>query len=230
MNRPYRYVSVDDEPAAHRALRSLMQRHPRFEAQGAYCDPVLACAELASQSTDLLFLDIEMPVLSGLQLLKELEKPPVTIMVTAHQDFALEGFELGVRDYLLKPVSPERVNVSLERVLPILDLHRRQKDQGLSASLPFKDGHATVFVSPAEIRFIDAEGPYSRLVLQNQTLLVTEALKQLDDRLRPFGFVRIHKSHLINRRHLARLDGERVYTYDDLYRHRGRAYKDRLDL
>ena len=224
----YRYISLDDEPAAHRVLRRLLSDHAQFADAGAFDDPESARTCLKAKRADLLFLDIEMPQCTGLKFLQSLANPPPTILVTAHAEFALKAFELGVRDYLLKPVSADRIGQCLDRVLPILEEARRIGDSGISPALAFKSGHATIFLSPEAIVAVDADGNFSHLITSEREIHISEPLKSLEERLAPFGIVRCHKSHLINIAAVKKLCTSSMQLSAAISRPVGRAYRSLL--
>ncbi|NRA29485.1 MAG: response regulator transcription factor [Parvularculaceae bacterium] len=191
----YRYAIIDDEHPAIVALKVLMQKHERFKLVGTGSSSEQAQALLSQGQIDLLFLDIEMPQMSGLDLLRAHPEAPVTIFVTAHPIYALEAFELGVRDYLTKPVSPERLEAAIQQVEPLL-----ANAADTPAMLAFKDGHARRLLAPQSIDAIEAQGNLSLLHLRTgEACLVSESLSSLEQRLEPFGFLRAHRSFLVNR-------------------------------
>jgi DNA-binding LytR/AlgR family response regulator len=217
----YLYASLDDEPASHTALRALMARHPVFVDAGGFLSAREATIALASRPVDLLFLDVEMPALNGLDFLRSCPNRPLSVLITAHAHFAVEAFELAVRDYLLKPVSPERLAMCLDRLCPLLAA------QACSAGkLAFADGRRFAFFAPNDILAIDGEGNFSTVVTRKGSALVSESLKSVENRLLLFGFRRIHRSHLVPLAGIRRWLGEEVVLDGDLRRPVGRAYRD----
>lgn len=187
------YSVVDDEPAAHIVFSKIMNRHKDFILNGSYYSADSALQGLMKSRPDLVFLDFRMPGMSGIELLKRMTIPLVSVMTTAHSGHALDAYDLGVRDYLLKPVSQERLDVCLERLRPILS------GSGKAAKyLAFPIGHAFRMTHPSDILAVEASGNFSTLITVNEKILVSENLKSVDRRLAPFGFCRIHKSFIIN--------------------------------
>lgn len=204
--KPFRFVVIDDELPAIDVTKTLMQAHPGFLFSSAWQNPEKALQEFEQDVPDLLFLDVEMPTMTGLEFLQLLNhqgisKPPITILVTAFSEYAVDAFSLGVREYVLKPMSAERLKLALSNVKPLLEVSRQnpQINKTTANSLAFKDGYEQRFINPTEIVRILAEGNFSTLVLASgKTCLISESLRELNQRLVSFGFVRVHKSTLVN--------------------------------
>lgn len=230
MVSPFRYASIDDEPASHEALRVLMGAHADFLDHGRFFTPEAALQALCAAPVDLLFVDIEMPSMSGLEFLAASTFRCVSVLLTAHAEYALQAYELGVRDYLLKPISAMRLGNSLERLRPLLLLQRDAGSPESVAPLAFAVGRELRYVSPDDIRAIDAEGNFSTIVTADGKLFVSESLKALESRLKLFGFVRVHKGHLVNRRHVCAWIGDEIVLSASLKRPLGRAYRSSVKL
>ena len=222
--RPYRAVSIDDEVSAHNALRALLEGMSDITFAGSFVSAEAARGAIVSGGCDLLFLDIAMPELSGLDFLRSLENPPVTVLLTAHVGHALEAFQLGVRDYLLKPVARERLQQCLDRIRPLLDAAR---EGALRAPmrLSIKCGSAYRLIDPVRTVRAEAAGNFSILHADGQEIFASESLKDLHERLAPFGFLRIHKSHLVALRFVASVTAGEVLLQDGGRLPLGRAYR-----
>lgn len=224
MNR-FRAVSVDDEPGAHAALGVLLKDIADFELAATYTSPKLAVSALAQMRCDLLFLDVAMPEMDGLELLRRLPQPPVTILLTARVEHALAAFDLGVRDYLLKPVSPQRLQRSLDHIRPLL-----QATAGAAGSAParlsIKCGVAHRLVDPSRVARVEAEGNFSVVHAADGRIFASETMKELQYRFAPFGFMRIHKSHLVNVHCVASIAPGEIRLLDGLILPLGRTYRD----
>ncbi len=230
-----RYASLDDEPFAHEVLRVLIQPHLDFVDHGAYLDAGSARDGLAQHPVDLLFLDIQLQTCTGLDFLAQYERPTfATVLVTAYAQYALEAFGLGVRDYLLKPMSGERLALCLERIRPLVDLGAPEPLRHVSGRLAFSTGRSHLLEAPGAIAAVDAYGNFSRLCRVPSTMgaepnpLISESLKSLEIRLEPFGFLRCHKGHLVNLAHVIGLDAAGVHLSDGSSRPVGRAYRQTL--
>lgn len=222
----FRWAALDDEPPALDVMRALMKPVEGAECVGCWTEPAEALKAFAARPPDLLFLDVEMPRLSGLEFLEHLQCRPVTALVTAHPQYAVDAFPLGVREYVLKPVSAARLAIALENLRPLL---LRSAGGAEVSLLAFRAGHEQVLQDPLQIVSIEADGNFSHLKMADgSSTMVSEPLSALDARLQPFGFLRVHRSFIVNRAHIAahsrslvRLSGGGVLAV-------GRAYADRL--
>lgn len=193
------YAVVDDEPAAHAVLASLMQRHLKFRLVGSYHRADDAERGLEITPARLLFVDISMPGTTGFELLERLmtlgrTALPVTVMTTAHADKALRAYDLGVRDYLLKPIAQDRLDSCIERLMPLL-----AQSLNSARSMAFSTGHSHRLCDLATTLAFEADGNFAWLITADARFLVSESLKSLEGRLNPFGFIRCHKRYIINR-------------------------------
>jgi DNA-binding LytR/AlgR family response regulator len=222
LDRTLRVLAVDDEAPALDDLVYLLRSDPRI----AHAEPVtdattaLRClhrAEDAGQPFNAVFLDIRMPGLDGLDLARVLSRfaqPPPIVFVTAHQQPAVEAFELKALDYLLKPVRPERLAESVHRIVhevwdgktpePAAQPGAPAPDAG-DEVIPVELGGVTRFIRLADIRYVEAHGDYARLHTATGSGLVRAALSGLEERWRSAGFVRIHRSHLVSLGHIEEL-------------------------
>ncbi len=207
---------VDDEYLALNLLETFIQETPELEIVDKVKSPVKALEILSQSRIDLLFLDIQMPTLSGNNLLRTLPRPPVTIFTTAYADFAVEAFNLNVADYLLKPFSFERflqaVNKAKERL-------RENPVPLTGASLPLagaeenreffsvKVDGKVVKVRYEDILFIEGLKEYVRIVCRDARYVTLESLKNLEELLPQSHFVRVHKSYIVAKDKVQALDG-----------------------
>lgn len=220
--KPFTALSLDDEPSAHRVLQRLIDALPELVLTACCTEPDEAARLLDRGGVDLLFLDVAMPKISGLDFLRSLPHPPVTVLITAHGSYAMDAFQLGVRDYLLKPVSPQRLRRCLDHVMPLLG------GGNGGARLAVKQGSGHFLFNPDEISHIEAAGNFSMIHVGDDEVLVSEPLKDLEERLAPFGFIRVHKSHLVNSAGVIRLQPGYVCMRDGRKAPLGRMYKHAL--
>ncbi|MGO4891945.1 LytR/AlgR family response regulator transcription factor [Flavobacterium sp. W21_SRS_FM6] len=203
----YRTLIIDDEPLAHEVLQHHLQRHRDIEIAGHCYNATQALSYLANQQVDLLLLDINMPALSGIELLKVLSKPPLVIIISAYQEYAIQGFELDVADYLLKPVSFERLSQALTKV-------RKRSDEQHSVMPSFivlKVDRERRKFNFDDISLIEAYGNYLKVWQGEQVTLVSSTLKQCLQQLPAQHFVQIHKSFVINKNGVCAVDNEHVF-------------------
>lgn len=194
---PLRVVLVDDDPTALALLRHFVSRLPDLRIEAEFADAASARRFLQEHPVDLLLLDIHLPDGDGFGLLDALPQPPAVILTTSSVSDSLLAYEYGVVDYLVKPLSFERFREAVGRVL------RRAAPP--SPTVLLKDGRGLVPVSLADLRYVSAEGPYSRLHLSGKSLLVNHLLADLQERLPADAFVRVHRSYIVGLAHVSRL-------------------------
>jgi DNA-binding LytR/AlgR family response regulator len=228
LERSLRVLAVDDEAPALEDLVYLLRSDPRIAHVEAVTDATKALRVLhramdAGQPLDAVFLDIRMPGLDGLDLARVLSRfaqPPPVVFVTAHQQPAVEAFELKALDYLLKPVRAERLAESVHRIVhevwdsktaveptapaPAQPANSTPPEMG-DEVIPVELGGVTRFIRLADIRYVEAHGDYARLHTATGSGLVRAALNGLEERWRSAGFVRIHRSHLVSLGHIDEL-------------------------
>jgi DNA-binding LytR/AlgR family response regulator len=203
-----RVLVIDDERPALDELTYLLERDERVAEVHATDSPTEALRLLQQLEVDAVFLDIQMPGLTGIELAQVLSRfktPPAAVFVTAHEQHAVDAFDLQAVDYVLKPVREDRLAEAVRRVL---STSRAVKDV---EQVPVERGGVTRFVSISRIRYVEAEGDYARLHVGEETYLVRVPLTQLEHDWAGSGFVRIHRSLLIATAYVeeVRVDGGR---------------------
>jgi two-component system LytT family response regulator len=209
-----RTLIVDDEPLARQRLRALLEDDPDIDILGECGDGKQALAELRQQRPDLVFLDVQMPVLDGFGVLEELAGAvmPVVIFVTAHDRYALKAFEVHALDYLLKPFDRDRFGAALTRAKTqvhqgrtgalderLLDLLQSVPSRrALTERLVVKSGGRVTFVRIEDIDWIEAAANYVRLHVGKENHLLRESMSGLEGKLDTARFVRIHRSTIVN--------------------------------
>jgi DNA-binding LytR/AlgR family response regulator len=189
-----RALVLDDEAPALDELAFLLRRDPRGAEVHATDSPTEALRLLKERDVDVVFLDIQMPGLDGIELasvLTRFKSPPAIVFVTAHEQHAVDAFELNAVDYVLKPVRAERIAEAVRRVLAAA------REEAPGDQVPVERGGVTRFVPVSEIRYVEAEGDYARLHTATESHLVRIPLSQLELQWADAGFVRIHRSILV---------------------------------
>ena len=199
-------IIVDDEPLSQDVIRDFVEACPELELFGVCNDALEAGQLLKQKSIDLLFLDINMPKLSGIGFVKSLKEPPLFILVTAYPEFALEGFEVDAVDYLLKPVSFERFRAAVNRAIERYSSREESTGQHLMVRANKKDYR----INFDEIIYLEAQGDYVRFVTETQSLMVHGRFKDFIARLPKSRFGRIHKSYVVSIAKVVYLEGNRV--------------------
>lgn len=211
-----RAVVVEDEPLAMRALRELVATVDWLDLAGEASDGRTAVSVIDEARPDLLFLDVRLPELSGLEVLKQIRHDPAVVFTTAYDNYAVTAFELGAVDYLMKPFGPERFRKSMERVRRRLHEQdgassiRERVTELLDEPLPVKrlfvrDAGSIVPVRTASVVRFEAADDYVVMHLPGQTHVLSTHLGDLEERLDPSRFLRVHRSHLVNLDHVAEM-------------------------
>jgi two-component system LytT family response regulator len=196
-------VIVEDEPLARNLMVEYVRKVPSLNLIEACSSPIAAIEVLRNNSIDLLFLDVQMPELTGISLLKVLQKKPLVVLTTAYSEYALEGYELDVADYLLKPITFERFLKALDKVLQRLEGKRNtiQDSPVQENSNPFvfvKDGTKLVKVQLDDILYIEGLKDYVTIHTKQQKIVSLQRLKVLEEQLPANKFIRIHNSFIVS--------------------------------
>ena len=213
---------ADDEAPARQRIIDLLRRDSQVAAIIEVSDGLSAVEIIQNRQPDLVFLDVQMPELNGLQVIAEVgaERMPITVFVTAYDEHAIRAFEANALDYLLKPFSDERFEVTIARVSARMDERSMQEfgqrilrfvSAAPARDLPLdrlvvKSGGSTRFVRVADIDWIEAAGVYANLHIGGKELLYRAALSELAERLDPVRFVRVHRSAIVNIESILRLE------------------------
>ena len=223
MSSPIRCLVVDDEPLAHQVLTQFINQTPGLVLAGTCRNAMEAHEHLTQHPVDLMFLDIEMPLMNGLSFLRTLKQPPKTIITTAYREYAYEGYELDVLDYLLKPFSYERVRKAADRlqpaaVAPNADEEKTLllKDQGSLFKVPYRD-----------ILYVEGCKDYVKVVTASKTHLHHATMQAMTDSLGE-AFVRVHRSFIVGAAHIKLLQPEQVVLADGSLIPIGNSYKAEL--
>lgn len=207
-------IIVDDEPLAQDILETYLQKIPQIELI-AKCDNAFEANDvLQAHDVDLMFLDINMPQLTGTEFLKGLTDPPVTIFTTAYPNYALEGFELNALDYLVKPISTERFLTACNRAIEQAELKQKAKagqvQDGGADFFFVKADKKLVRVNMADIVYIEGLKDYVIIRMPNDRVITLQTMKSLEDRLPTANFQRIHRSFIVNLDRIEALHGNMV--------------------
>ncbi len=209
---PMRTLLVDDEPLARQRLRTLLQRESDVDVVAECGDGEQAVAAIAEHRPDLVFLDVQMPLLDGFDVLESLEpeERPVVVFVTAYDQYALRAFEVHALDYLLKPFDRDRFQKTMQRVRAELQRGNRGADPRLTSLLEevktrkpaerllIKSSGRVYFLRVEDIDWIEAAGNYARLHAGSEMHLLRETMNGLETRLDAQKFLRIHRSTIVN--------------------------------
>ena len=197
-----KYVIIDDDETDRMIIELEAKKFPFLQLSASFTNPIEALDTLAENKHDILFLDIEMPGLSGVEFLKKYKSPDIlSVLVTSHPEFALEGFELDVFDYLVKPVSSERFATCAMRLHDFCRMRVKSfsfDTEEESNSIMIKQGYDKFKISLNDILYVEAMRDYTRVVTAEKQYLVLSTLCNFSKKL-PGSFIRIHRSYIVNR-------------------------------
>lgn len=222
-------IVVDDEPIARDIAIKYISEIPYLSLTGSCKDAFEAMEILKAKNIDLIILDINMPRLSGMSMLRTLKIVPDVIVTSAYSEYALEGFELSVTDYLLKPFSFERFVQATEKVFK--KLHKEAPLTTITEEhehyLFIKSDKRHIKIAISEIRFIEANGNYVNIYLGGNKLIAKQTLSDIEKQLPIKEFIRIHKSYIVSYRHITYFEGNQVAIGERLLPI-GKVYRDNI--
>ncbi|MFC1725925.1 LytR/AlgR family response regulator transcription factor [candidate division KSB1 bacterium] len=205
-------IIVDDEPIAHDVLEEHISAVESLELVGKFYDPVEAVNYLSNQSVELIFLDIKMPKLSGIEFLDTMINPPMIIITSAYSEFALEGFEHSVLDYLLKPISFSRFLKAVNKAVgkPDKSFQDSAVDHAAADFIYLKSDKIIHRIKLADITYIESWGNYIKVYYNKQMLLVTDTMNNIEKALPNEKFVRTHRSFIVSIDKIEQLEGNLI--------------------
>lgn len=205
-----RAIAIDDEPMALEVVRAHAAKVPFLELLGCFTDAFKALEFLQNESVDLLFLDIKMPDISGLEFVTSLPKKPMVIFTTAYSEHAVTSFELDAVDYLLKPFSLPRFVKACNKAHELLHLRGTSPVAPVKDYLFLKTGYEQVKVHYDEILYLEAAGNYVTFVLKDKKLLSRITIQELTEQLPADSFVRVHRSYIVAKKQIDKIERHQV--------------------
>ncbi len=208
---------VDDEPLPLELLADYINKTPFLELVGSFTNPLEALVALKNQPVDLIFLDIQMPELNGIQFTQLVGEKPKIIFTTAYTNYALQGYELNVVDYLLKPVPFDRFLKAATKALQSLQPPADHAPEttvtaGTHPELIFvKSGYKTIKIVLSEILFLESLKEYVAIHQPSEKILTLDSMKKMEEILPPQLFVRVHKSYIVNIKHIDSIERNRIF-------------------
>ncbi len=226
----YKCVIIDDEPLAAGIIEEHIKCTPSLHLERSFTNPVKAYEYLSEYKTDILFIDIQMPDLSGIELVKQLEFKPAVIFTTAFDQYALEGFRVDAMDYLLKPVDYPEFLKAVEKAKKWLDLTHKVLDiQQDNQFLFIKSEHRVTRIELNAIKFIEGMSEYVRIHREHEKPVMTLlSIRALESHLPKDQFMRIHKSYLVNLTKIKDIENNFVTFGDGKILPVSKAFKPRL--
>jgi len=211
------YIIVDDEPLAHDLIEEFCSMLPHLILKQNCYNALEAMKFLHSSNVDIMFLDLNMPKLSGFEFLKTLTDPPKVIVTTAYKEFAWEGYELNVSDYLLKPFSFDRLVKAINKAVgELVEKEQRSLSSGSHQRFFVKGDKTYHQISSHEILFIEAYGNYTKLYFENEMIVSHESISHFEKTLSSVDFLRVHKSFLVALDKIKQVEGNRLKILDHI--------------
>lgn len=225
-------LAIDDEPLALLQLKSLIEKTPFLQLVAA-CDGAIEAYNVLNQNeVDVIFVDINMPDLNGLDFVRSLANPPLVVFSTAYSQYAVEGFKVNAIDYLLKPFGMPEFVKSAEKVRRQYELmHQGQQEVKpgtlANGTLFVKCDYRTIRINVSDIKYVESMSEYLRIHLDNgEKLMTLMSMKRLDEMLPPKDFIRVHRCYIVNMNKVKEISKMRILIDADTYLPISDMYKD----
>lgn len=205
-------IAIDDEPIALEVIKNLSSKISFIELRAFFTDAFKAIDFLQKEKIDLIFLDIKMPDISGIDFLKSIRNPPMVIFTTAYSEHAVQSFELDAIDYLLKPFSQPRFLKACNKAYEQYQLKNRSGNFSSEPESVFiKSGYEQIRIRFDEILYVESNGNYMQFVLTGQKILSRLTMSEVEELLPAGAFIRIHRSYIVSKKQISKMDKNSVY-------------------
>ena len=214
-----KYLIIDDEYIAHDIIKGYCDLLPNMQLMKNCYDGLEAIEYLNNNTVDLIFLDLNMPKLKGFEFLKTLSAPPKVIVTTAYEEFALEGYELNISDYLLKPFSFERFLKAINKTVSTTNKTKEsivEKNDTASKSIFLRSNSKYIQVTIDTIQYIEASGNYTMVITPNETITIREKVSDVLELLNDIDFIQVHKSFAVSKKHIKSIEGNRIFISEHI--------------
>jgi len=212
------YLIIDDEHIAHDIIKNYCDLLPNMQLMKNCYDGLEAFEYLNKNDVDLIFLDLNMPKLKGFDFLKTLKNPPKVIVTTAYKEFALEGYELNISDYLLKPFGFERFLKAINKTFSASNIQEivPSKNNTISKRIFIRSNKKYIQIEIDAILFIEASGNYTKVITKLEIITVREKISSVLDVLPKEDFLQVHKSFAVAPKHIKSIEGNRIFIFDHI--------------
>ena len=229
-----RCIAIDDEPLALQQMEGYINKTPYLELVAACQSAVDAKEIIEKDRIDVLFCDINLPELNGLDFVKSLENPPMVVFTTAYSEYAIDGFRLDAVDYLLKPFGLEEFNHAVDKIKKIYDAQAAAQEVSQideDDAIFLKTEYKIVRVNIANIQYIEAMSEYLRIFQGEGTrpIIVLLSMKKMEERLPSTSFMRVHRSYIINLKRIKEVSKSRIVLDEDIDIPIGDSYRDQFN-
>lgn len=214
MQKTIRYIAIDDNPIDLLILKEYSSAFPFLQHHGSFSSPSDGLEAAESLNPDLVFLDVEMPGLSGLDVLRKVkEKIPMAVFITSHPEFALEGFELSALDYILKPLTLERFAHTARRIEEYWSMKQKAISYEVlfeNESITIKDGHNQIKLARKDVIYLEAMQDYTKVVTEKKSYLTLATLTGFLEKLSDKNFLRVHRSYAVAIKKIKELHSNKI--------------------
>jgi DNA-binding LytR/AlgR family response regulator len=206
-----RAIAIDDEPIALEVIKNLSSKISFIELLDCFTDAFKALEFLQKEKVDLIFLDIKMPDISGIDFLRSLSNPPMVIFTTAYSEHAVQSFELDAIDYLLKPFSLSRFLKACNKANEQMLLRNKTTTIPEPTPIFIKSGYEQIKVEPEDILYVESSGNYMQFVLENRKIASRLTMSEVEALLPGLDFIRIHRSYIVSKKHIQKMDRKSIW-------------------
>jgi DNA-binding LytR/AlgR family response regulator len=209
-------IAIDDEPLALELLEDNISKVPYLQLQGSFNNPLEAMKYLQQNKVDLVFLDIQMPGITGLQFIQSIPQKPMFVLITAYEKYALDGFNLDVIDYLVKPVSIERFMKACNKALELHELKTKQKESSPESQVEYffiNVDYSLLKVVYKDIIYIEGLKDYIKIHLNSTSkpIVARMSMKSIEEQLPASMFVRVQKSYIISKEYITAIRKNSIF-------------------
>jgi len=213
-----RYLIIDDEYIAHDIIKGYCDLLPNLQLMKNCYNALDAIEYLNTNTVDLIFLDLNMPKLKGFEFLKTLTLQPKVIVTTAYEEFALEGYDLNVSDYLLKPFSFERFLKAINKTINAANKATQSTldaNDAVSKSIFLRSNNKYIQVTIDDIQYVEAAGNYTKVITITETITIREKISDVVKLLNDIYFIQVHKSFAVSKKHIKSIEGNRIFISEN---------------
>lgn len=204
-------IVIDDEPYALEVIKNFSEKVVFIEIAGFFTNAFEAMNFLKQHTIDLVFLDIQMPDITGIEFVKSLPNPPMVVFTTAHSEHAVQGFELDAIDFLLKPFSLARFLKACNKAYEQFELKNENGQKATSKAIFIKSGYESVRILLNELLYIESSGNYMQFVTAKQKVLSRLTMNEVEEMMPKSSFLRVHRSYLVAKAHITKMDKKSIW-------------------